>query len=472
MLVQTSSSAERKAKSNLRMQEKLQGVFIGLLACGYILLSFFHGHWLETGLSMMIGFIVIAILPTLRGSTMIVSVVLLVSGIVLMLMNQASVQEWLDSFRINLTLVALFVFSPLLGIPIKIGGYVQALKVAFKEKMNHPYYFFLGSSLVTHILGTVLNIGSTSIVYHLSTASTIRSPRLLADGISRGFGSVIFWSPYFAAMALVLSQLPITWSSIVLSSLGLVFISFMVSLLVDWPMIRQVTVQGSLEDEEESAHEMTRAIGVTKAVQLFGILLVIMMLVLGIERLFALNMVVIICLVSLVFPFLWCMLAGKTREYAKEICDHTFLSIPRMKKEIVLFLIAGFFSSALHHMNLGDFFVGQLNQLFGSFILGKAWFLLVVVVISAMIGLHPIIMVSILVTTIRPELIGVSTEFFAVLLLGSFGIANVISPASGANNLLANLLKVDILDVSIRWNIKYVLVMVIVLPIYLQLIRL
>ncbi|BAU28296.1 hypothetical protein DFP93_101374 [Aneurinibacillus soli] len=472
MIAQTSSSPAQKTAPTLRIQEKLQGIFIGLLACGYILLQFFHQHWLEIGLSIIIGLIIVTILPTLRGSTMVVSVVLLVGGIILLSANRAPVQEWLAGFRINLTLVALFIFSPLLGIPIKIGGYVQALKSVFKEKMNQPYFFFLGSSILTHILGTVLNIGSTAIVYHLSTASKIRVPRLLADGISRGFGSAIFWSPYFAAMALVLSQLPITWSSIVLPAIGLALISFVVSLLIDLPIIRQVTAEDNQDDEEEIVHQTARTSGIKKVVELFSILLAIMAIVLVIERLSNFGMVVIICLVSLVFSFVWCMLAGKTGEYVRELRDHTFLSIPRMKKEVVLFLVAGFFSSALSHVNLGTFFVEQLNQVFGSFIIGKACFLSILVVLSAMIGLHPIIMISIFVTTIQPELIGVSNAFFAVLLLGSFGIANVISPASGANNLLSNVLRADILDVSIRWNRNYVFAMAIILPIYLQLIRL
>ncbi|WCN39530.1 hypothetical protein [Aneurinibacillus uraniidurans] len=472
MHAQTSSSSIQTAEPTLRIQEKLQGIFIGLLACGYILLQFFHEHWLETGLSIIIGLIIVAILPILRGSTMIVSVVLLVSGILLFSLNRAPVQQWLDGFRINLTLVALFIFSPLLGIPIKIGGYVQALKVVCKNKMDHPYFFFLGSSMLTHLLGTVLNIGSTAIVYHLSTASKIRVPRLLADGISRGFGSAIFWSPYFAAMALVLSQLPITWSSIVLPSIGLVLISFIVSLLIDLPIIRQVTVENALDDEDENIHSTTRTSGIKKVVELFTILFAIMALILVIEKLFAFGMVLIICLVSLVFSFVWCMLAGKTGEYARELRDHTFLAIPRMKKEVVLFLVAGFFSSALSHVNLGNFLVEQLNYGFGSFVIGKACCLSLIVVLSAMIGLHPIIMISIFVTTIHPELIGMSTAYFAVLLLGSFGIANVISPASGANNLLANVLQVDILDVSIRWNRKYVFIMALILPLYLQLIHL
>lgn len=470
MLAQTSSSPTQTAEPTLQIQEKLQGIFIGLLACGYILLQFFHEHWLETSLSILIGLIIVAILPTLRGSTMVVSVVLLISGIILFSLNRAPIQQWLDGFQVNVTLVALFIFSPLLGIPIKTGGYVQALKVVCKNKMDHPYFFFLGSSMLTHILGTVLNIGSTAIVYHLSTASKIRVPRLLADGISRGFGSAIFWSPYFAAMALVLSQLPITWSSIVLPSIGLVLISFIVSLLIDLPIIRQVTVENAPDDED--IHNTTRTSGIKKVVELFTILCTIMVLILVIEQLFAFGMVLIICLVSLIFSFAWCMLAGKTGEYVRELRNHTFLAIPRMKKEVVLFLVAGFFSSALSHVNLGNFLVEQLNDGFGSFVTGKACCLSLIVVLSAMIGLHPIIMISIFVSTIQPALIGVSTSFFAVLLLGSFGIANVISPASGANNLLANVLQADILDVSIRWNRKYVFAMALILPIYLQLIRL
>ena len=48
------------------------------------------------------------------------------------------------------------------------------------------------------------------------------------------------WSTYFSAMAHILSQLSITWSSLVFYSIALVLIIFLVSILIDKKYIKEV----------------------------------------------------------------------------------------------------------------------------------------------------------------------------------------------------------------------------------------
>lgn len=99
--------------------------------------------------------------------------------------------------------------------------------------------------------------------------------------------------------------------------------------------------------------------------------------------------------------------------------------------------------------------------------MGTAFSLSLLIVLTAVVGIHPIVVVTIFVTSIKPEMIGFSPELFAVLLLASWGVSNTISPSTAVNNLLANLLKVDVFVLSIHWNFKYVSIMLFVIPVYL-----
>ncbi|MBG9657906.1 hypothetical protein [Cytobacillus firmus] len=459
-------SAQQESQRSIKSGEKVQGILIGLLAIGFILLQVFPGDAVNLFVSMISLAVMIWVLPGVRGSTLFISVFLLISAVFLMIYHHVPAEEWLKSIRINITLVAIFLVVPLLGIPVKTGGYVEALKIVLYKKMNEPYFFYFGTSFLTHILGVVLNIGSVSIVNQLTAASNIKSPRLVANAINRGFVTTIFWSPYFSAMALVLSQLPIKWTSIVMYSIGLAIIGMLVSLLLDR---KQINASKPVEAKTVTEWDEAQYTNARKKVtELFTYLIVITAAVLLLEFLTGYSIVLMICFVSLLFPLFWCVFSKKGTHYMHEFKNHMYIGIPRMKKEIVLFLIAGFFSGAFIHADLSNRLVSFIQTVFGSFHLGTSFFLASIVFMTALIGIHPIVVVTIYVTSLTPELIGLSPEYFAILLLASWGITNTVAPATAVNNLLANLLKVDLIELSIRWNIKYVIIMLIIIPFYLE----
>ncbi|WP_174732400.1 hypothetical protein [Mesobacillus harenae] len=465
---QTSLSAHREARLSIKNADRLQGIFIGFLAVSFILMKILPVPQIEWIVSLVIIAVIAWVLPGVRGSTLVISVFLLTTAIALMLYHRVPAQEWMDSLRINITLVAIIIFVPLLGIPVRTGGYVDALKVVLFQRMNEPNFFYIGTKLLTHTLGVVLNMGSVSIVHQLTAASNIKAPRLVANAINRGFVSSIFWSPYFSAMALILSQIPIRWSSIVFYSFGLSIISILVSIWLD-----QVHIKANMPDKTEASSSGTAEADLVwakkKVAELFIFLFVITAAVLFLEFITSSSIVLMICIVSLFFPLVWCLVSGKGSAYLYELKQHLFVGIPRMKKEIVLFLIAGFFSGAFVHTDLSSALIEFIQNTFGAFHLGAAYFLSLIVVVTAVIGIHPIVVITIFVTSIKPELIGFSPEYFAILLLGSWGISNTVSPATAVNNLLANLLNVNIIDLSIRWNAKYAIIMLCILPVYLNL---
>ena len=94
--------------------------------------------------------------------------------------------------------------------------------------------------------------------------------------------------------------------------------------------------------------------------------------------------------------------------------------------------------------------------------------LLTVVLLAAtsLVGLHPIVLVSIIATGIEPSAVQMSPELLALLLLGSWGISNTISPASAVNNLLAGLYKKPVFQLA-ALNYKYAAYMAIALLLYL-----
>jgi hypothetical protein len=462
---------------------RIQGILLLLLSFGYIVLELYDRQWVEDGTNLLLIGVLLFALPTMRGVFLLICAALLLLGVVLLAAQDAAPHAWLDGLRINLSLIAVLVFSQLLGIPVKTGDYIRSLQVVFERKMNEPYFLFASSKILTHLLGFVLNIGSMAIVHQLSLASRVRSDRLRAAGIGRGYGSVTFWSPYFGTMALILHQLPVQWSDIAGHLLALVLISFAVSHAAEWNVLKRVRREHA-ECERDQGREREHAEAssgtdnpryrhaVRKVVELFAMLIIMVVFVLAVVHETGIDMVLGVCLFSIGFPLAWCACSGKWKAYTRNVRDHVFGRLPSMKKEIVLFILAGFVGGALRQTEFGPALTELIADTFGSFRTGIALALLLMVVLLAVIGFHPMIPVTILVTNIESDLIGFSTEAFAVLMLVSVGLANIISPASALSNLLASLLKVNVSEVTVKWNLKFVSLMLLVVPVYIGVIRL
>ncbi|WP_458414220.1 hypothetical protein ACNQFZ_04830 [Schinkia sp. CFF1] len=463
----------RNVGANIIKIDRLLGIYIVTIALFFVFTYFFPIKQMDVVVSILIFIFLLWSLPGLQGSLKIITYLLFIFAIILFIYVKAPIGSWLAGVRVNLTLVSIFALVPLLGIPVRLGGYLDSLKILFTRLNPKSSSVFLITEVLTHLLGVVLNVGSISIVHYLSKAAPIQSPRLLVSAVNRGFISVIFWSPYFAAMAVILSMLPITWGAILPYSLGFVLISFLVSIIVDWPFIQKVEVgfaaEVSATSESSANGEMISS--KKKLVELFSLLLFMMLAVLGVEFFSSLNMSIIICLVALLFPLLWSLIYKKQSGYVNEVKNHVFQTLPRMRKEVVLFFVSGFFSAAFVQTNISAAVIQSMNELFGGFQIGIAYCIVFTLIFTSVVGLHPIVSITIFASSFNPELLGFSTEYFAVLLLAAWGISNSISPATASNNLLANLWGEDITKVSLRWNLKYGLVMAILLPIYLEILQ-
>ena len=110
MGIQSSVPVEQSAYHPANKIEKAQGIFMSLLAIGYVLMQVFPIPEVEVSVSLMIFGAIVWSIPRMRENTSILSIILLLSAVGLMLFHNASLEEWLQAMRINITIVALFLF--------------------------------------------------------------------------------------------------------------------------------------------------------------------------------------------------------------------------------------------------------------------------------------------------------------------------------------------------------------------------
>lgn len=439
------------------------------LALGFIIQQVTDFSWLRSVLSILVLAIILLQLPKIRGTILFLSSGFLIIGIMIMLYQQVSIQEWQQATLVNVTLVTLFVFAPMFGIPVRSPVYVNALKRFYQISIKGSGAFFIVTQLLTQMLAVFLNVGSISVVHHL--ASIHRSSgswRIISNALNRGFASAILWSPYFAAMAVVTHALHINWIELLPYVVGFCLLSFCISFLVELPYLREKVYEEETAAMEEEVHvSVQEEQGASKKlVPLALYLLMAMTLILIVEQVVNVPIVIIISLVALLYPMLWCIGSRSFSFYKQGVRDHVTKNLPALKKEIVLFLTAGFFSGAIAQTNVGEGIPNVLARLPIPLPIVFTIGVLLLIVLTSSIGLHPIILTTIFATTIDSVRVGITPVFFAVLLLGSWSISNIISPATAVNSLVSTLVKKDVFAL-IKVNYVYTVILLVVLPVYL-----
>jgi hypothetical protein len=430
----------------------IAAVYIALQLTQFELLSFILGGLVFAA--------ILVLLPNLKGMTLWLTIFFLVTGVVLLMLQKVSAKIWFESAGINVTIVTLFLFAPLFGIPVRLPAYVMALKRFYEVNLRSKSALFVGTQLLTQIMGVFINVGSIPVVYQMVYVRPQPGMnQLLANALNRGFAGAILWSPYFAAMTLVTSALGLSWSSVLPYMLGMAVLSLAVSWLVDF--------RGLLQAEPEEPTQMIEKR--ERALFPLGLglyLIAAIIVILTMERVIELPMVLLICLAALAFPLLWCLIKGEMTVYKEGIKNHVTVTLPALQKEITLFLAAGFFSGSIGVTKLGAMVPSLLEQVPLPVFITFSFLTVAFIVGTSLIGLHPIVPVTIFAGSFDPSSVQISPIYFAVLLLGSWALSNPISPASAVNNLLAGLLKKSVFEVA-KPNYKFAGIMALGLLLYL-----
>ena len=158
-----------------------------------------------------------------------------------------------------------------------------------------------------------------------------------------------------------------------------------------------------------------------KIYELIFLLILIVFLAFSIEYVLPIGLVVSICLMSQLFPPLWLLAKRRITEYKREWLGYYSTTIPLLRKEVVLFLASGFFSAAVAVTSFGDWFTGFLVGLFGGFEIGILLFICLSIIGFSTIGFHPIVIITVYITSINPELLGFTPAYFAVSAFGQLG---------------------------------------------------
>ena len=424
-----------------------------LLMGGIYLLSFFipipYASFL---ISLFALAVLVSYFPYLARTPKILISVLFAAGLLLD-PSVEGMKAFFLALQTNANLLAIFIFVPLLAIPIQQGQYLKYIEVIFTYSIKKTHQLYLFTTIAAGSIGAVMNIGTLPILNDLTdTASFKPFDEVRLKALSRGFVMAFMWSPYFISMALVLSYFDVSWLQLFPVGLAVTGIMITIGFLQERKNSRPIP--------ESALVQSTVTLGVAKrkVLELALILLAITAAILIIERFTGLSVLAIVPLTAVIVSTVWSLLIGTPRELFESLKGYASGKIVYMGNELSIFIIAGAFGAALLNNGAADWIRFLLETLNITHVLLLIPVMALLMAILSCIGVHPIITAAILAITLSNSPLFADDHLYLGLgLLASWMLAILVSPFSGLNLMLASISRKSSVYIAFKMNLKFAL---------------
>ena len=370
-----------------------------LLMGGTYLLSFFVPFpYAAFLISLFALLVLVSYFPYLPRTPKILISVLLVAG-VLMDASGNGLREFFLALQTNANLLAIFIFVPLLSIPIQQGQYLKYIEVIFAYYIKKTHHLYLFTTVAAGSVGAVMNVGTLPILYDLTNTQSFKPfVEVRLKALSRGFVMAFMWSPYFISMALVLSYFDVSWLQ--LFTIGL----FVTAVMMGIGFFLERKNSSAIPEISSDKNPVSLGLAKRKVIELAVILLAVTAIILVIESLTDLSVLTIIPLTAITISAVWSLFLGTPRELLASFQEYVHVKIPSMGNELSIFIIAGAFGTALLNNGADDWIRYLLETLNITHVLLLIPVLALLMAVSAWIGVHPIITAAILAITLSMPL--------------------------------------------------------------------
>lgn len=415
--------------------------------CALFLFQYFlELQWLEY---LVVGLSLIAFMSSALKADRFprwLGIIMMISGLIIEWKKGTGLSGISEGIFLILPLICLLTLAPLLSIPLRVGGYFESIAVLLRNLLHHPKKLYAGITGTLFLLAPILNLGSVRIINEF--LEEIKLPSVMsAKSYLVGFASAILWSPYFASVSLVLHYLNISFKEYILYGIGLSLLSLVVGniLFAIWEKRHPLSADLTPISPIEKGNRI-------QLIKLIIFVVILMSSCLLIESYTHWSMIVIVCLVSIIVPFLFGLLTRNWKRLVPPLVDFRDRSVPMMNNEIMLFMSAGMLAFAMKGTNaangVSDFLSHLAQQ---SFILFALAVMLIVLCITY-IGIHQIAAVGALAMQLNAGDLLISNVGLALLLLLTWSISTALSPFSGLNLMVSRFTGISGIQTGLRAN--------------------
>lgn len=434
------------------IMEKLKNtskVYLILFYIGIFLLNSFYPREFLTilmGISVIIIFFIA--FPDTGSFNRYVSLLLILIGSVILINNNGTLTDYKLGLIKNGGLISLLFSVPLLGIAFYYDDYQGFVLDLTERYMNSNYSFYYMTVLIINILGMLLNLASMPIVYQLLTnTSQNYSKDLFYKALTRGFTANILWSPNFISVAVVIQYLEIPWQKMAAVGLLLAVVANIVGIILE-------RIINKPQYRTEKFTDFSNGQKGKNVLKLIALLFLLIVFIITLESLTGKSILVVLPLVAFVFPLVLAVILTKIDIFIARFREF-FNNLANKGEEFILFSAIGYFGYALSISNIDKYITVVINELGfnNEFILLP--FIVLVITILSLIGVHPIIGISTIAVALPVSQLPLTVAQMAAAFLLSYSLYHLLSPFSAVSLVMTDMTGESPFNANIKLNIIY-----------------
>ncbi len=386
----------------------------------------------------------------------------LMFGLLLLWTSGAPWHQYILSFGPMLDLLTMFTLVPILGIPIKLGGYSGGIQTIIQNKVRTSGQLYMITSGFSYFFSIFMNLATLPMTYYsirpaLNIIPVQNKERFMSRAITRGFAMPLLWAPVTPIVGIVITMTGVSWVSI----LPYVVPLSIVGMGLDWFIGSRQSKIMIKNKKSVSVSEMAATIEpgqINRSGRVFQILLAIIIfnvVISLVEKSFSYPFLFLVSLLVIPFAFTWSIFLKKGKEFGAQLFKHFQDFSFSMKDQFFIYLSAGFFISTINVSHANVWLDGWISKFIH--VAGVEVFLILLPLIPlafAFLGLHPAVSLALMTEGLNPEVIGISPHILTVAMLAGAVSAFLVGPYNATLGLMSNLVKESSYKVS-NWNLSF-----------------
>jgi hypothetical protein len=336
-----------------------------------------------------------------------------------------------------------------MSLPFFYEDYQLELRHLAQRYMTKPLGFCGLTSVVAHGASVLINIAAIPLVYELlkGNAELYRAEKPFLASLLRGYMTSVFWSPNWVSVAAVTYYLKLPWLAVVPMGLLLTLITIGLSLIWIYLEIHLNPNRYQELENDDQAHIYWPYI-----YTLIILAASLMSLIVVLNLISTWQILIIAPIAALLFAPVTALLQKKVPKFKKGLHNYYHNTLVRIKSEMTLFTAAGFLGAALKFSGISQALPQYLPYWLNEFPFISILAVMLIIVLPALAGIHPVVAGTAVVSTINPLTLDLTPMIYGGTVLAGWGLAVLVSPFSAMSLVTAGMIGSSSWEIGLKLN--------------------